>query len=77
MDEGLRHIAVRLMESKLNSLRLLMDSPMYKASLARSRAAWAAKPWYEKVRIRASVKARNARIWLGEKIAGRCFDDYQ
>jgi hypothetical protein len=77
MDEATQQLCVQMMRSKLDAMRLMMDSPWYKASQIARRAEWDAKPWYEKARIRASVRLRNARIWLGEKIAGRSFDDYQ
>lgn len=51
------------------------NSPTMVAARGRWAAEWAARPWYERVWIRARVKFRNARIWLGEKIAGREFGD--
>ncbi len=37
-------------------------------------AAWSAKPWYERARIRARTKVRGWRFRLGEIIAGQSFD---
>lgn len=52
-----------------------MRSPAYQRMLAEQRARWKARPWYERALIRTSAKVQQGRIWLGEKIAGRSFDD--
>jgi hypothetical protein len=74
MTSVMHGITAQMIKSHLDQMIAFEKLPWVVEMRRKSQAEWDAKPWHYKLKRRVSVKVEDARIKIGEIIAGREFE---